>query len=311
MTTPLVGRRRELEQAGALLERAFAGAAAGLMLEGEPGIGKTRLLDEVVALGQAAGFATHRAGARELDRQRPFGVIADAIGAERDSPDPDLARIAELLSAGGAEAGASGAARGPELAFQLIELIVDLLGGVSAEGPVLLALDDLQWSDPSSLALLARVLRRLPDAPLALVLACRAEPRSGELEQLLDGLSGAGHPVLRLGPLEEQDVAELVEQALGRQAGEDLLSRLSGARGNPFLVRELVVALRDGDPAQAPLPASLREAVLRRMRSLPRDELELLRAASILGSAFAASDLAAIARQGVAGLFFYLIGELR
>src|SRR5437016_9269740 len=95
----LVGRATEIEQLDRLLGGAGLGSGSVLLIEGEAGIGKSRLVAEVLRLAQSRGFALVHGAADELNRHRPFGVLADALGLSQSSLDPERAALARLLAA--------------------------------------------------------------------------------------------------------------------------------------------------------------------------------------------------------------------
>ena len=95
--SPLVGRERELETLGRLLEGALTGRGSVAVIEGEPGIGKTRLLEETLRTARARGFEVLVGTGEELERDRPFGPVAGALGLTLGASDPRRAGIARLL----------------------------------------------------------------------------------------------------------------------------------------------------------------------------------------------------------------------
>ena len=110
-----------------------------MLIEGEPGIGKSRFLAEVLA--DPAGLRPFRADAEELERTRPFGPLVDALGCRVASGDALCAGIARLIDEGAAE-------------FRIVERLAELLERMALEGPLLVAVDDFQWADPSTVTAL-------------------------------------------------------------------------------------------------------------------------------------------------------------
>jgi predicted ATPase len=175
------------------------------------------------------------------------------------------------------------------------------------------AVEDLQWADPSTLLVLQRLGRRVGQLPLLLVGTARPVPRSQELEACLRGLRASEATELPLGPLDEAATTRLVEQLVGAPPGPGLLRQVAGAGGNPLFVTELVGALlRDhsielGSSGTAELttvgmPSSLPLLILHRLSFLAPATLELLRVASVLGSSFAVTDLSLVVGRPTAGL---------
>ncbi len=145
----LVGRTREIETLARLVGQARAGRGSVALIEGEPGIGKTRLLSEMLRSAGSLGFDVLLGTGEELERDRPFGPIAAALGLAPDAPDPRRAHIGRLLKPGHDIAGIW--ERGPTLRYQILDSILDLVEDLSALRPIALGLDDLQWSDASTL----------------------------------------------------------------------------------------------------------------------------------------------------------------
>jgi DNA-binding CsgD family transcriptional regulator len=277
----LVGRDAERSALCALLDEARAGATRLATVEGEPGIGKTRLVDELVASRAAAAFAVYRACAEEHERDRPFRVLVKTLRIDAASPDPARRATARMLDAGGGP--------GADHRFRLTDAVVDIVERDAVRGPVLLVVEDVHWADAGSLFALLALCRRTSDVPLLLVATCRPVPRPPELERMLDAMVESGATSLRLAALADEAVRELATARLGADPEPSLRARLGGAGGNPLFVLELLDALeRDPDTK---VPRSLRSLVLRRIRFLDPESIELLRTACVLGESFSSADL--------------------
>jgi predicted ATPase len=137
----------------------------------------------------------------------------------------------------------------PGLQFQAVDAFVDLVEELALHGPLVLAVDDLQWADPSSLLTLAALARRLTDSPVALVGCLRPLPRADELERTLEALDAGGARRLTLGQLGEEAVVELVAEAVAAEPGRKLIAEVAAAGGNPLFVTELVGALLQEGPS--------------------------------------------------------------
>src|SRR5262245_58604935 len=123
----LRGRAAEIAVLGGALDRAAAGQPAVVLIEGEAGIGKTRLLAETLADARGRGMQVAAGRAEELEQARPFGLVASAFGCTRPSPDPRRAAIAELLAAGGDRAqGPITVTSDPGLRFRAVDAFADL-----------------------------------------------------------------------------------------------------------------------------------------------------------------------------------------
>ena len=268
-----------------------------VLVEGEAGIGKTRFLAEVLA--EPAGFRVVHARADELDGKRPFGSLVDALDCRRSSADPVSAEIARLIDEAAAE-------------FRIVQRVSELLEHMALEGPLVVAIDDLQWADPSTLTALLFATRHLRDVPVTLMVAYRPVPRDDTLHRFLDTSLRDGALCVPLGPLDEHTVADLVEDRLGLPPGPRLRSLLAGAAGNPFYLTELIDALAadgrlgttdgtvDTDPTATPV--AFRGAVGRFVRLLGEPQLTLLRWAAVLGGRFSPADLAIVSGTAIGDL---------
>jgi len=300
----LVGREAELALAAAAVRELSAGRASVLAIEGEAGIGKTRLVQSIVDDARARGAAVFSGQAHPFERTRPFGVLAGALDLSRRSPDPRKAAIGALLAGQGAgvPARAAGAVQ-----YRVVEEIVDLVETLSAERPVLLVAEDIHWADSASLLAILSVTRQLPLAALLVVVTARPSPLPAEVVRLLDDLAAGGARTLRLQPLKAEEVAVLAADMLRASPGPALTAMLAKAGGNPLwavaMLRSLVdggMLHRDGDsvePTTFELPASLADLVIRRLRHVPTTTLELLRVTAVLGDAVSLRDVAAVARR--------------
>jgi predicted ATPase len=287
-----------------VLDRAAAGFATLALIEGEAGIGKTRLLDSALADARARDMQVARGRAVELEQNRPFGLVAAAFGCERPSADPRRAAIAELLASPAGNRGAVTVTSDPGLRFRAVDAFADLAEALALAGPLVIGLDDLQWADPSSLLTLGAVARRMAGLPAALIGCLRPLPRGVDLDRLTGLLERAGVRRIWLAPLAAGAVRELVADAVAAEPGPRLLAEAAGAGGNPLFVTELVGALlQDGsvqvaggraEVTRPSLPPTLRLTILRRLSFLPDGTLQALRAASVLGSSFSLTDLATI-----------------
>ena len=301
----LRGRPAEIAVLGEALDRAASGQSAVVLIEGEAGIGKTRLLAEALANARGRGMQLTAARAEELEQTRPFGLVASAFGCARSSPDPRRAAIAGLLAAGGDRArGPITVTSDPGLRFRAVDAFADLAEELALAGPLVIGADDLQWADPSSLLTLAALSRRLEYMPVALAGCLRPSPRVAERDRLAAAVEAAGARRLALHGLAEEAVRELVAEAVTAEPGPGLMAEIAGAAGNPLFVTELLVALtQDGaittsggraEVAEMALPPTLRLTIVRRLSFLPDGTLQALRAASILGTSFTVTDLATV-----------------
>jgi DNA-binding CsgD family transcriptional regulator/tetratricopeptide (TPR) repeat protein len=315
-TNPLVGRARELERLGALVGRLTSGSTATLFIEGEAGIGKTRLLASLIEGARERGVAVFHGEGHPLERIRPFGILVDALDLRSSSSDPRCAALGRVLV--GEDTLDGGELAAGQLQFRVVEEIIDLIEVASDRAPVLVALDDLHWADSSTLLALRWMTRELTQVPLLLVGTLRPSPRTADLSQMLDDCLEAGAQLIRVEPLGSRDVGALVEAELGLPASPALVDVVGRAAGNPLWVVEMLRSMSSegmldltgasAEVASAETPYSLRQLVVRRLAYLPEGTVGTLRSASLLGDAFSLVDLATITGRR-AGELFEELGE--
>jgi hypothetical protein len=300
----LVGRDVEFTLAAGAVREAAEGRASALVIEGEAGIGKTRLVECAVYEASTRGVAVYGGQAHPFERTRPFGVVAEALGLSRRSPDPRRAAIGELLGSGGLGEPARAAG---DVQYRVIEEIVDLVERTSSQSPMLLVAEDIHWADSASLRTILSVVRQLPLASLVVVVTARSSPQPAQLERLVDDLAAGGAQRLQLQPLSSDELAVLARNLLGAPPGPGLSAMLTKAGGNPLWATATVRSLADEgllervgnfiDSTTSELPASVGELVVRRLHDLPPDTLELLRVTAVLGDAVSLRDVAALTRR--------------
>ena len=292
----VIGRDNELRSVTAAVGELGRGSASILVIEGEAGIGKTRLVHSILDAAREASLTVFHGLAHPFERSRPFGVVSDALALHRHSPDPDGAGLAGSVPV---------AETGGVMRFQVIEEIVELIETSCARRPAVLVAEDVHWADTASLSTISSVARQLPLSPLLVVVTARPSPRSADVTRLLDDLSTAGARTLALGPLAALEVTDLAADVLGAPPGPDLSELLTKAGGNPLWVVAILDALEaDGtlvrtgecvETATSDLPASLHALVVRRLRDLPEPTRELLQVAAVLGDDVTLRDIATVA----------------
>jgi DNA-binding CsgD family transcriptional regulator len=262
----LLGREREREVLSRLLGAARGGDGGGLVVHGEPGVGKTALLDWTVE--EARRLRVLRTVGVEGEMELPFAALQQLCSPVLDRserlPDPqhDALSVAFGLSAGQAP--------NP---FLVGLAALGLLSEASAERPLLCVVDDAQWLDRASERALAFVARRLLAERIVLVLAAREM-----------GSELAGLPELHVEPLGHRDARALLESVLPARLDEHVLDRIVlETRGNPLALLELPRGLTPvqlaggfGLPAAVPLSTSIEESFMRRLAGLPGDARRLL-----------------------------------
>jgi hypothetical protein len=290
----LLGRQRERAALDRLLAAARAGRGGVLVLHGEPGVGKTALLEYAVEAGP--GFRLARTSGVEAEMELPFGAAQQLCSPFTElqqrlpQPQHDALSVAFGL--------AVGQAPNP---FLVGLAVLGLLSDAAEEGPLLVVVDDAQWLDCASARALAFVARRLLAEQVALVFATRA--LGGALVRL---------PELLVEPLGRRNARALLESVLPVPVDEHVLDRiLEETRGNPLALIELPRGLTPaqlaggfGLPVAVPLSAGIEESFTRRWAKLPPEAQRLLlvaaadpvgdpplvwRAAELLGIAAAAA----------------------
>ncbi|MEU7628757.1 AAA family ATPase [Nocardia sp. NPDC049220] len=306
-TSVFVGRGAELVCVEALGRRAAAGRGTVVLVEGEPGIGKSALLDAAVPRYTAAGMFVRRATAKELQQGVPFAAVGSWLDVDSVEPDPTSDTIRALLRSGN-RAGDGAATH----EFAITEAILDSVDAWCSAGPGVLIIDDVQWADRQSLVMLHRLCGVLDDLPLLLILAARPLPQPEAYTVLAADLVERRAPTIRLEPLAESGAAELVRHMVGATPGAELMRQVAGARGNPLYITELVAALLREDAitiiadlvdrartaAERP-PALLAAAISRRLALLSRTARHVLPMAAALGPTVDVGELAAVLSSSI------------
>lgn len=253
---------------------ARAGRGQIVLISGEPGIGKTAILAALLDRAATVGARIASGAAEELQMRVPFAAVSDCLGLTAAAADAQAAEIAAMLR--GAHRSSGGAFSAADAEFLVTEAILGLVDGWCTAGPVVLAVDDLQWADPASLLVLHRLGRVAGQLPLLLAVTQRPGAGPGvpaDLERLLRSWEARGADLLSLGPLDEASVAALTRQVAGGDPDESLRTAAAAAAGNPLYVIELARASA-GRSAQAPvghaggMPESLITVVTRRLSGL-------------------------------------------
>ena len=267
----LFERETEIAALTAALAAARSGAGGLVVLDGPAGIGKSRLLAEARAMADALGMTTLTARGIDLERDAPFGVVADLFAAtlaRADGSRPGAARD-RLLSGQAALASAlfdpvaPPAADSSALVRGLYWLTVNVAAsatvdartGGTSPGGVLIEVDDAQWADRPSLSYLAHLAARIDELPALLVVAVRSGEQATD-QQTLDWLRDrAGRSLLRPRALSPEAIALIARDEL--PAAEPAFTRACAevSGGNPFLATELLRAVlirlaRLGEPAE-------------------------------------------------------------
>jgi DNA-binding CsgD family transcriptional regulator/tetratricopeptide (TPR) repeat protein len=311
----LVGRDDELALLDGLLREASRGRGAAVLIEGEPGIGKSALVHAAVAAAPDAGCQVFWGAGDELGTALPLLPFLDALQVREPSVNTRRNTIVGLLR------GEIAADRGADVPATLAEQLLALVAEESAVRPVVLVIDDLQWADPASVTLWGRLARTARQAPLLLIGTARPVPHRDDLLALRRHAGDNGR--IQLTGLAEPAVADLVAVLAGGRPDGSLLQLAEGAAGNPLYLTELVAALMRGsnltltpagtaelaggtdlvgaEPGGA-IPGSLSAVIADRLGFVAGPVRDVLRAAALLGVDFEISDLAIVLGRSLPGL---------
>jgi class 3 adenylate cyclase len=320
----LVGRRWEMSAVDGLLERAIDGHGAVVGVVGSPGIGKSRLVREVAAMGRRRGAEVFTAFCQSHTSQVPFHAVARLLRAATgvEGLDPQAARARIRVEASDAEIedlvlfdDLLGIAD-PEVALPRIDpdarrrRLTALVNAASLarEAPALYIIEDAHWIDEVSESMLAEFLTVIPQAPSLVLVTYRPEYRGA-----LTRLTGA-HTVA-LAPLSDSETAALVLQLLGpdpsvRGLGQTIAER---AAGNPFFAEEMVRELAErgvlrgqrgahlstAEVGEVSVPVTLQATIAARIDRLDPKAKRTLSAAAVLGARFTLDPLTAVGVEAV------------
>jgi predicted ATPase/DNA-binding CsgD family transcriptional regulator len=317
------GRKHELAALWRQLEATTAGRLHVAFVAGEPGIGKTRLLQEIAEGAGQVGALVLRGGASAAEGMPPYLPFLEALGSYirtapleqlRTQADPIAPILATILPELPLRLGelAPRYPLPPEQArLRLYEAVGMFLATIAVKSPLLLLLDDLHWADTATLDLLCHLAQHQAVSRLYILGAYRSDELASHpaLERsILDLTRSRQLTVLALRPLPEADVAQLITALLGVPPHPTLSQLLwQQSEGNPFFLEEL---LREwlqtevltvtpehasiGSSPPASLPASISSLIRHRFARLPKVVLETLHTAAILGRTFASSFLAEV-----------------
>jgi DNA-binding CsgD family transcriptional regulator len=304
----LLERSHELDVLRAAIADARGGAGRLVMIEGPAGIGKTALLAQAREAASEAGLQVLSARGHELEREFAFGVARQLF--ELPVARADAARQDQLLAGAAGltrpllrhdrrrdeDIEASDAARpAPDIGFTISHGFYWLTANIAETGPLLLALDDAQFADRSSLQCISYLAARCQELPVLLALTVRSD-ESGAAEEPLSALRTASDTtIVTPAVLSEGAVAQVVRGRLGEDADPRFCSACAHVSGgNPFLLGELLTELAaervpatDANAARVELasPESVGRVVLRRLGRLGPDAIGLAQAVAILEQA--------------------------
>ncbi len=308
----LVGRRAELAQFSGALEACRAtGNGQAIVMRGEAGIGKTRLVEEFTSIAADKGFASHK------------GLVLDfGVGKGQDAIRSVVRSLLAIATDGGeagsqttAEAAITCGLLSPEQRVFLNDLldlpqsledhatydamdnaarnegkralVADLIRRVSAHAPVMVIVEDVHWADPLMLTHLARMASTVADCPTLLVMTSRVE--GDPLDQTWRSATGrCPLMTIDLGPLRNEEALELASAFIDA-TNQFALDCVERAEGNPLFLEQLLRTAEERSDEE--VPASIQSLVLARMDRLSPVNKEALQAASVLGQRFSLDAL--------------------
>jgi len=288
----LVGRSGQLSALDAALAAVGRGQPSAVMVGGEAGVGKSRLVREFAERSRDTGARVLIGGCLELGADSlpftPFTAVlrelvreVGAAGVASLLPGGSSPELARLLPEFGTPAGPD---QGGEARARLFEQMLLVLEHLAEAGPVVLVIEDMHWADQSTRDLLAFLIRNQGSLDgVLIVVTYRSDDlhRTHPLRPLLAELDRVDWVTrMDLARLTRRDTGLLVTQITGREPGESLLTAVyRRAEGNPLFVEALV---GDGEPG-AGLPESLHDLLMAGLRRLPDETQELVRVASAGG----------------------------
>lgn len=293
---PLLGRDEPLGRLRDLISRAEAGSRSVALVSGPAGIGKSSLVRAAVDGIEVLGWGTCVEAVTAPGYwpwSRALDGVAAAVGPELalTSAAEDRALLAVIGRSFGTAAPSEGLERDRLL---LMDAVSRWLGKVAAEaGPVVVVLDDLQWSDESSIALLEFVARDPASASVALIGCYRHDELPPLARRRLAGLAMSA-ATIELGGLDRAAVNVLATQTAGPLSPADVDELFRRAGGHPVFTRELALLARDGE-AQHLLPVAVRDAIEHRIAGLTAGTREVLEVAALTGNDLAIDMIASAA----------------
>ena len=285
----LVGRAGVMTQIDGWLDEMCAGVPRWLLLTGPGGIGKTRLVEELVSRFDAGSAAGRTAWCSCLqDEAVPSWWPLRPIVRQLDADPEEIFPIPVEADVGATR-------------FDIYGKIADLLRSRAREAPVLVVIDDIQWLDSASARALAHLVQTLHDVPVGVVLTLRDGPRAAEVAAILTAF--ARHPAathIEVDALDGAGVVALLTELAGSPVpAPEAMVLAEQTGGNPLLLTEYA-RLPATERAAGVVPPAVREVLGRRFSRFDADALRILQAAAVTGDGFEPALLAATTGSSIA-----------
>jgi predicted ATPase len=290
---PARGRDAELAALGVRLDRVRSGVGAVVLVQGDAGMGKSRLLAEAA---QIAGRLSFRVGTGTADPSHSIFELAPLMAAMFDGAEPLLDRP-----------GLRAERTSPEQQYWLLQDLQALLERAALERPLLVCLDDMQWADSGTAAALRTLPGRLAALPVAWLVAYRPSDPSLPLSAALASLERDGAEKIVLNSLDDAAVAQVTIDVMGAEPDDALVELVRQARGSPFLLMEFLCGLREEglvrvESGRAELldnrpPRRVQDSMRDRMRQMPEPVRKAAIVAASLDRRFRFVDLATMLGQ--------------
>jgi DNA-binding CsgD family transcriptional regulator/tetratricopeptide (TPR) repeat protein len=294
MASPLVGRDPIVAQLRSALDAARHGCGGCLIIDGQAGMGKTRLLSEAAQQARRLGYVVANARATVMDRIAPLTTLLMAL---RESEplvldDAGLATLESLRSQG-------------ELAFWVGNQLSIRIRRYASTHPLMISIDDAHWADEMTALALRILVPALRDSHVLWLLTSRPLANRSPAHEVIDWLAGEGAMHLSLGPLSDRDIVRLSREILGSPPSPEILALARRTGGNPLLLEELITAFKRSGWTQreeqssglgdgSELPRALLESVEFRLGRLSLTARQVLETGAVLGHTFALADVVGI-----------------
>ena len=313
-----VGRNTELAQFAGVVEACRAsGRGQAIVVRGEAGIGKSRLVEQFTRTAAAKGFAAHKGLVLDFGagdgRDAIRSIVVSLLGIQAGADKAAFQQAAAAAALQGLVAVEHGVFLADLLNLPLSiedrtlydamqnavrnegkrKLLAGLLRGVSARGPIIITVEDIHWADPLILLQLAKMAETVADCPALLIMTSRVE--GFPLDQVWRSSTG-GCPLMTidLGPLRKEDAVTLASGVID-SSSQFALNCVERAAGNPLFLEHLLRNLADLGGEE--VPASIQSLVLARADRLSPSDKQALQAASVLGQRFSLDTLRRLTRS--------------